>query len=108
MSVNSTLKIPTTSSTAATTPTDEGHSIWNSKCSTNSEFVDINTISYKTSDTNSILTTTNLAIISTNSSMSAPLMSTVPTPAHTLVPLITMWAIPAATPNASPNFFIIP
>ncbi|KAL2478815.1 transcription factor TCP9-like [Forsythia ovata] len=39
-------------------------------------------------------------------------MSTVPTPDHALVPLITMWAIPASTPNANanatPTFFIIP
>ncbi|KAL2461629.1 Transcription factor TCP9 [Abeliophyllum distichum] len=110
MSVNGTLKIPTTSSTAAIAPTDEGHSTRKRKRATNSEFVDINTINNKTSDTNNIPTTANPAIISTNSSMSAPLMSTVPTPAHALVPLITMWAIPAAAPNAnaSPTFFIIP
>ncbi|KAL2525570.1 transcription factor TCP9-like [Abeliophyllum distichum] len=39
---------------------------------------------------------------------STPLMSIVPTLAHALVPLITLWVIPAATPNASPTFFVIP
>ncbi|CAI9764822.1 unnamed protein product [Fraxinus pennsylvanica] len=107
MSVNGILKIPTTGSAT----TDEGvQTNRKRKLPTNSEFVEINTLSNKISNSNINLTTANPAIISTNSSMSAPLMSTVPTPAHALVPLITMWAIPAAPPNAnaSPTFLIIP
>ncbi|CAA3018135.1 Hypothetical predicted protein [Olea europaea subsp. europaea] len=107
MSVNGILKIPTTGSTA----TDGGgQTNRKRKRPDNSEFVEINTVSNKISNSNMNLTTTNPAIISTNSSMSAPLMSTVPTPARALVPLITMWAIPAAPPNAnaSPTFLIIP
>nr|QPP19127.1 teosinte branched 1 cycloidea and PCF transcription factor 9 [Fraxinus mandshurica] len=111
MSVNGALKIPTTSSTAATAAKDDdGQTDRKRKRPTNSEFVDIKTLSNKISDTNNNLTTANPAIISTSSSISAPLLSTVPTPAHALVPLITMWTIPAAPPNAnaSPTFLIIP
>ncbi|XP_022896242.1 transcription factor TCP9-like isoform X2 [Olea europaea var. sylvestris] len=113
MSVNGALKIPTTSSTAATVAKDDGgQTDRKRKRPTNSEFVDVKTLSNKISDTNNSLTTANPAIISTNSTISAPLLSTVPTPAHALVPMITMWAIPAAPPNAnanaSPTFLIIP
>nr|UOW66187.1 TCP family transcription factor [Osmanthus fragrans] len=111
MSVNGALKIPTTSSTAATAAEDDGDQTDRKrKCPTNSEFVDVKSLSNKISDTNNSLTTANPAIISTNSTISAPLLSTVPTPAHALVPMITMWAIPAAPPNAnaSPTFLIIP
>ncbi|CAI9784963.1 unnamed protein product [Fraxinus pennsylvanica] len=111
LSVNGALKIPSTSSTAAAAAKDDdGQADRKRKRPTNSEFVDIKTLSNKISDTNNNLTTANPAIISTSSSISAPLLSTVPTPAHVLVPQITMWAIPAALPNAnaSPTFLIIP
>ncbi|KAL0464717.1 UNVERIFIED_CONTAM: Transcription factor TCP9 [Sesamum latifolium] len=106
MSVNGTLKIPTTTSAAAgggsEDPTNRKR-----KRPSSSEFIDVNATGYPASNaTNNFAVTNanNSAIIScNNASVSAPLMSVIPIPA--------MWAIPTVASNSNsstPTFLIIP
>ncbi|PIN16227.1 hypothetical protein CDL12_11104 [Handroanthus impetiginosus] len=114
MSVNGTLKIPTTtnnSTSAASGCSTDDPSHRKRKRPSSSEFIDINTVSHPPStaaaaSTNNFAITNanNSAIISSNNaSVSAPLMSVIPIPA--------MWAIPTVTSNSNsstPTFLIIP
>ncbi|KAL3618694.1 hypothetical protein CASFOL_037513 [Castilleja foliolosa] len=118
MSVNGTLKIPTTNSAAsaaASSSTSGGDDQTNRKRKhpSSSEFTDVHAASYPTSSLNaaannnnfSITSANNSSIISSNNaSVSAPLMSVIPIPA--------MWAIPTLTSSNSnsqtPTFLIIP
>ncbi|GFP98511.1 transcription factor tcp9 [Phtheirospermum japonicum] len=116
MSVNGTLKIPTTSAAAASSSTSGGEDPTNRKRKhpSSSDFIDVNAASYPPSSSNaaaavnnnfSITSANNSAIISSNNaSVSAPLMSVIPIPA--------MWAIPTlASSNSNsqtPTFLIIP
>ncbi|KAI3444635.1 hypothetical protein Pfo_001300 [Paulownia fortunei] len=117
MSVNGTLKIPTSNTTNSTSTsaasgggTDDPKNRKRKRPS-GSEFIDVNSISYPSSNaaatsTNnfSITNANNSAIISSNdASVSAPLMSVIPIPA--------MWAIPTVASNSNsstPTFLIIP
>ncbi|KAG8391736.1 hypothetical protein BUALT_Bualt01G0218100 [Buddleja alternifolia] len=100
MSVNGTLKIPTTTTTSAAADDPNNRK---RKRPSGSEFIDVNTPA--TNNNNfSITNANNSAIISNNNaSISAPLMSVIPIPA--------MWAIPTLSSNSnssSPTFLIIP
>ncbi|KAK4411339.1 Transcription factor TCP9 [Sesamum angolense] len=106
MSVNGTLKIPTTTSASAGGGSDDPTNRKRKRPST-SEFIDVNTTAYPASNaTNNFAITNanNSAIIScNNASVSAPLMSVIPIPA--------MWAIPTVASNSNsstPTFLIIP
>ncbi|XP_075488819.1 transcription factor TCP19-like [Primulina tabacum] len=99
MSVNGTLKIPTTAPVASATEDLTNHK---RKRPVTSEYIDINTTT--TCDSFSSTNANNSAIISSNNaSISAPLMSIVQIP--------TMWAIPTVVQNnasSSPTFLILP
>ncbi|KAH6789518.1 TCP family transcription factor [Perilla frutescens var. frutescens] len=109
MSVNGTLKIPTTANTTSSSSAAEDRK---RKRPSNSEFIDVNSISCP--QPNSAVTTAannfaitnanNSAIIScNNASISAPLMSMIQIPA--------VWAFPTLTSTSnspSPAFLIIP
>lgn len=115
MSVNGTLKIPTTAATTTSAAIDDRKR----KRPSNSEFIDVNSTSYSPPDSSTaaaaaaatattnnfcITSANNSAIISSNTaSISAPLMSVIPIPA--------VWAIPTVTSTSnspSPTFLIIP
>ncbi|KAH6779815.1 TCP family transcription factor [Perilla frutescens var. hirtella] len=110
MSVNGTLKIPTTANTTSSSAAAAEDR--KRKRPSNSEFIDMNSISFP--QPNSAVTTAannfaitnanNSAIIScNNASISAPLMSMIPIPA--------VWAFPTLTSTSnspSPAFLIIP
>ncbi|KAK4418712.1 Transcription factor TCP9 [Sesamum alatum] len=108
MSVNGTLKIPTTTTRSNSAAGSDDPANRKRKRPSSSEFIDVNsTTGYPSSNaTNNFAITNanNSAIIScNNASVSAPLMSVIPIPA--------MWAIPTVASNSNsstPTFLIIP
>ncbi|KAL7158596.1 hypothetical protein ABFS83_02G154900 [Erythranthe nasuta] len=108
MSVNGTLKIPTTTTSAAAAAEDPINR--KRKRPSSSEFVDVNAVSCPPPSNSagannfSIISSNNSAIISTNgASVSAPLMS--------VIPISAMWAIPTVASNSNsstPTFLIFP
>lgn len=113
MSVNGTLKIPTTATTTTSSSTSAAAADDRKrKRPSNSEFIDVNSFNSSPPSSSASPATNNYAITnannfaiisSNNASISAPLMSVIPIPA--------VWAIPTVTSasnSQSPTFLIIP